>query len=315
MNFDPHAMGLLKQQAAEYGRLRQEMDQLYKKCTTMESLLPQLAAEAEAKEDAADRLEQGSLSSLFYSAMGKKEEKLEQAKREAQAAFYKYQDAERTLAELRQQRLDLSKRLSELEDSPRRYERALGEKRRLLLQMGGPQATKLQELSQKADAGQCTQSELQAAYNEGTRVLELMEELEELLHSASNWGMVDVIGGGFLTDMVKYDKLDRVRQLLDSLQRALIQYSGSIHGLELDLGSDMGVGSGLQFADFFLDNIFVDSFVLHQVQQIRTQISDAKRPLLGHLDLLQRKQRSMEQELSRLREEAETLILSANVDV
>lgn len=53
--------------------------------------------------------------------------------------------------------------------------------------------------------------EIQKAIYAGERALNSLYAARDQLKSARGWGMVDLFGGGFLTDMMKHSKMNECR--------------------------------------------------------------------------------------------------------
>ena len=52
--------------------------------------------------------------------------------------------------------------------------------------------------------------EIQEALTAGENALQSLYAASEQLDSARNWGIVDLLGGGFFTDLIKHSKMDGV---------------------------------------------------------------------------------------------------------
>ena len=57
--------------------------------------------------------------------------------------------------------------------------------------------------------------EKQEAIDAGYRALRSLSEAKENLNSAGNWGIVDMLGGGFFTTMMKRSKMDQAQSNMD----------------------------------------------------------------------------------------------------
>lgn len=102
---------------------------------------------------------------------------------------------------------------------------------------------------------------------------DLLQAAHGKLGSARNWGVVDILGGGFLTNMIKHSKIEdamyyvnRARPVLQDLGRALKQ-------VQLDTTRvEMGVGGFAMFADFFFDGVFADVYVQSKIRDLQMEI-------------------------------------------
>ena len=55
--------------------------------------------------------------------------------------------------------------------------------------------------------------EIQEALTAGENALQSLYAASEQLDSARNWGIVDLLGGGFFTDLIKHSKMEKQRSI------------------------------------------------------------------------------------------------------
>ncbi|MBQ0162284.1 MAG: hypothetical protein KBS84_03870 [Treponema sp.] len=110
---------------------------------------------------------------------------------------------------------------------------------------------------------------------------------EGYLKGARNWGIVDIFGGGLVTNLIKHSKLDnasysmgRVNELMHELKDKMNQSSNADYR--------MNVSGLLTFADFVFDSGLVDVYVetkiissLDQVKHLKSQMRDLKERLMA----------------------------------
>ena len=299
----------LKRRMDEKKRLMQEQQRIQNNIDTMEKLLPQLENEVTQEQEDVDRMESGGITSFFYSVIGKQEEKLEKERQEAWEAQTKYQDALRTLQNLYKENEDIRASLNLCGDVEAEYKLAFSEKRQLLLNSASPAGQKLRDLEEDARQLKALDREVQEARNAGDQVLNQVDQIEHTLQSASNWGMVDMFSDGFISDMAKYGKLDEAKRQLRDLNRFLAIYRRELKDLNVHLNISADIGSGMQFADIFFDNVFTDSMALSRIDSIKRQVRDIRRQVERHSELVERKRQSVAATLSQKRREAEQVII------
>lgn len=110
---------------------------------------------------------------------------------------------------------------------------------------------------------------------------------EGYLKGARNWGIVDIFGGGLVTNLIKHSKLDnasysmgRVNELMHELKDKMNQSSNADYRIN--------VSGLLTFADFVFDSGLVDVYVetkiissLDQVKHLKSQMRDLKERLMA----------------------------------
>ena len=57
--------------------------------------------------------------------------------------------------------------------------------------------------------------EMQEAVQAGERVLQTLYAARDKLGSARNWGIFDMLGGGFISDLVKHSKMNDASALME----------------------------------------------------------------------------------------------------
>lgn len=57
--------------------------------------------------------------------------------------------------------------------------------------------------------------EMQEAVQAGERALQTLYAARDKLRSARNWGIFDMLGGGFISDLVKHSKMNDASALME----------------------------------------------------------------------------------------------------
>ena len=304
-------LAALQRQMRQYQKLKEKESTLHRNISTMESMLPRLKEEALEEQEDVDNLENGGIISMLYSAIGRKDEKLEKERMEAQAAQTKYQDALLKCQSLYQELEYVRAELSSLENCVQAYQRAFREKQQRLLQGGSADSALLRELGEKAARRNAEQKEIREALDAGDLVLAKISEIEDTLRGASNWGMVDIAGGGFLSDMAKYSHLDDAKRQIDELNRLLRSYARELKDLDVDLHLSANFSSGMQFADFFFDGFIADAMVYDRIHRLRDQVAEVRRRVQYYKDMLLDQQNRNREAIKQLKIQAEDLIVNA----
>ena len=114
--------------------------------------------------------------------------------------------------------------------------------------------------------------EIQEARNAGIRALNSLQRARKSLDSARNWGLLDILGGGFLTTMMKHGKLDDANASIEEARRDLIAFERELQDVSLPLGN---VGTLLTFMDFWKGDLLADILVQHRINEMRAQVDRA----------------------------------------
>ncbi len=108
------------------------------------------------------------------------------------------------------------------------------------------------------------------------QLIATLDDAERQLSSARNWGFLDVLGGGFIVDLIKHSKLgnakvsmERVNYLLEELKRVL-------GGISMPDDYRMNVSGILTFADFFFDSGIVDVYMTAKIMSSLNEVRNLK---------------------------------------
>lgn len=97
------------------------------------------------------------------------------------------------------------------------------------------------------------------------------------LTNARNWGIYDMIGGGFFSTAIKRNKMSDSQMYMDDANVALRKLEREL--MDVNQMTDLGLdtNSFLSFADFFFDGFFVDWIVQGKINEARQKIEDTIR--------------------------------------
>ena len=118
-------------------------------------------------------------------------------------------------------------------------------------------------------------TEIMEAIQAGEKALQSLYKAKDKLKSASGWGMFDMLGGGFLSDMMKHSKMNDASRCMEDAKRHLKKFQKELKDVNLSLNLKMDVGGFLSFADFFFDGFVADYLVQSKIANAREQVDDA----------------------------------------
>ncbi len=124
------------------------------------------------------------------------------------------------------------------------------------------------------------------ALRAGREALEALDDAADSLDSAKRWGIVDILGGGFVTSLVKHSRLGDAERALTRAREALARFSERLASSP-ELGRlVVGVDPLNRVFDIAFDNVLADLFVqrdiedaLERVEAARGRVEEAVRRL------------------------------------
>lgn len=130
--------------------------------------------------------------------------------------------------------------------------------------------------------------EMQEAITAGEKALDSLFGARERLKSARGFGMFDLLGGGFFTDLLKHNKMNEAVRCMEEAKENLKIFQRELSDLCLSVDLRMEVGGFLSFADFFFDGLVADYLVQSKIASAREQVEDAIVVVTDTLDVLKR---------------------------
>lgn len=260
-----------------------------------------------------DRLEGHSLTALLYQMAGKKDEKLDLERREFYAARAKYDTCLRELEAIEQDIEATEEDLSDLSDCEQKYAAAMEAKRQVIEAAPTPEAEALLKQEQTLTYLTAQERELQEAIAAGTEALRTTADICQLIESAKDWATFDLLGGGFLTDLAKHDKLDEAQQQVGQLQIQLQRFNKELSDVTIRANLQISIDSMLRFADFFFDGLLADAAVLDKIKQSLIQVEQTREQILTILRQLQDQLEDVHRKTARTQTEIDTLVLTTEL--
>lgn len=311
MNYYDEELQRLQQEMMEKERADAKLADLYIQQNELEKKAAEFRKIMEEEQEDVERLKRTNLTALFYRASGKMEEKLSKEEEESVAAVVKYDSAERELRAVEEDIAYYEKQASGLPDCKLRYERLLEGKKETIKESGDIKAEKILEMERLIAAIENRRKEVREAISAGERARSIAEETLNSLQSAKNWGMVDIIGGGIMSDVIKYDKLKVVKDRTSALQMALRTFRTELADVsgKIDGPVQVEVGEFLHFADYFFDGIFTDWMVYDKIKVSRERAEKTYSQIQEILEQLRQLQENLSMEDEQKRKELEQLVL------
>lgn len=95
------------------------------------------------------------------------------------------------------------------------------------------------------------------------------------LNSAGGWGILDILGGGFVSTLVKHSKMSDAKNDLENAKRAIQILKNELMDVDRVVSLDIDTGDFLTFADFFFDGFVADWLVQSKIRSAQKQVNDA----------------------------------------
>lgn len=268
MKYYTEELRILRNEIMEKERIKAKLEDLYIQQSELTNQSESLKKVMKEEQKDVDRLNKVTLSAFFYRATGKMDEKLTKEEGEAFAAAMKYESAEREIKAVNEDILYYEKRLLQLSDCEEHYQELMDIQKKEIISENTPEAAGILAIEEELTGIRNQEKEIHEAVDAGKSALKISREILDTLDSAKTWGTVDMIGGGIFSDIMKYDKLNEVKEKVGELQSALRSFRTELADVtdEINGNIDTVIGDFLHFADYVFDGFFTDWMVYSKIK-------------------------------------------------
>ena len=128
-------------------------------------------------------------------------------------------------------------------------------------------------------------SEVYEAIDAATEALNHLYAAKDKMKSAQRWGILDIMGGGFISTLVKRKKMQRAQIEAEQAQIAIANFKDQLDDVfDLDLKLD----DFLSFSDYFFEGLFFGDVV------VQGRINEALNKLTRTIDIIERIKRQLQ---------------------
>lgn len=311
MTYYDEELQTLQQQIARKKHLQALLKELYTQRTELEAKVSNLKSVMEKEQSDVARLEGRGLTALFYGIVGKKEEKLDEQRREAVTARAKYDVAMQEM-DLVQRRISrYEDELATLKDIEMKYAYALKQKVQLLKSTATPVSEKILQYEEQISNLENQKKEIREAISAGTKAKNIAEQVLSELDDAEGWGTWDLLGGGLISDLAKHSSLDDAQEEIEHLQVQLRRFKTELADVTIRAEMQVNIDGFLRFADYFFDGLFADWAVLDQIEESQAEVKSVIKQIQAVLDKLASMLASAEKDQKTVQTKLDELIVNA----
>ena len=306
------AIDALTAAQARRKQLDAQIEELHRQRGERQAKVDETAQSFRKEQDDVDKLEKGGVHAFLLTLIGHKEERLDKERREALAAKLQYDQARSDLEYLENKLNGLIRERDGLRDAPEQLEALWTEKAELVKAMGGQTGARLVELDRQLSDVTHQQKELEEALSAGENAKRLLGQVQDDLDSARSWGTWDMLGGGLIATMAKYDRLDSAQSSIRAAQRALSDFRTELADVSQLQVPSIQIGEFATFADYFFDGIFSDWYVQSSIKKAQEGVSEVHMKLTAALRDLEATSQDLNDQQASLKREREELLDSVS---
>jgi len=292
-------------------KLEHDLDAVEKEVQEKSARLESLSTQLNKEKVDVEKLERTSLTALFYSVLGSREQQLEKERQELLSAQLSYKQTKHQVEFLERDSDRLQERLDELQGVDTAYESMLSEKERFLRQSNSPVTAELLSLTEQIADLDSEIKEISEAITAGENVITSLEKVIESLESAGNWGTWDLIGGGLISTAIKHSRIDDAREYIHEVETKMSRFKRELADVQKMIELQINISEFESFADYFFDGLIIDWIVQSKIVQSLEQSKGAKKVITQAVNELKKIKENTQRRLSDSKDKRAQLIEQA----
>ncbi len=302
----------LKQGMNRFEKIESMLSILKDQLSELETKDVNLQKELEKEESDVEHLNKKSLTSIFYTILGSKEEQIEKERQEALAARLKLNDNLKQMEDTKYQITKLKEERKQYQNNEVLYNLLYEKKYNLMKESGKPEFQKIMEIEAGISSYKANIKEIKEAITAGNRVMDQIVNAESSLNSAEGWGTWDMLGGGGLvTNMIKHSHIDNAKDAVSRIQSLLNSFRTELTDIKINSEIHIQIEGFAKFADFFFDGLISDWVVQSRINDSLDSVQRVKVEVKNVLRKLEQMESGMNNELNSRSRELSSLIENA----
>ena len=258
-----------------------------------------------------EKVESFSPTRILLAIKGERSTELERQTAERDAARYRAAEAQARHDVLVREQQAIDAQLAAYSCSTSSYAAALDAKEAFLRSSTSPTAERLVEVSGKRGTLAARDKELVEAYEAGVVAAKWLAAAEAKFSSARSWSNWDSFGGGgLITDMVKYDRVDEATASLRACNQALQALSRELTDLGMAAVGAVQVDGLTRGFDVWFDNIFSDLSVRSRIINAHQRVQQLRAAVAQVVEQLRVEHGSVAKQITDLDAERERLLIT-----
>lgn len=135
--------------------------------------------------------------------------------------------------------------------------------------------------------------EIKEAMDAADEALDCLRRAQDRLNSAGNWGILDILGGGFISTFMKQNRMSEANDEMSRARDALKNFANELKDVSDVNLNNIEVNDFLSFADYFFDGAIAD-------WMMQSRISDSKYQVRKAIDQIEAIRNNLQAELNKL---------------
>lgn len=237
------------------------------------------------EEQDINNLEKISFVSLYYSLMGNKQQQIKTEQMAFFAAKLKFDSCQSSINSLKREILTYQ---NTIDDSDRFETKYIESIKNNPNQLSVEENEKLIKSADEIAKLESNNIEIAEAIASGKLAKAALKTVINKMQSASNWGLFDMFGGGFIVSAVKHSKINQSKQKVEKVNILIEKFNREISDISSPINTDLKIKiSGFKkFADYFFDGLIFDWLVQSKIRKSLKAYTDTEKEISRIINLL-----------------------------
>lgn len=114
------------------------------------------------------------------------------------------------------------------------------------------------------------------------------------LESASSWGILDILGGGLISSLVKRNKIGEANRSLEEISSSLKSLNKELSDVDISLPDTISDSFSDELFDMVFDNIFTDIRVQGEIKENLVALKELRHNIVGLSEKLDKEIKELE---------------------
>jgi DNA repair exonuclease SbcCD ATPase subunit len=255
-----------------------------------------------------EKLEGLSITSLFLTILGTKEERLKHEKQEAVLAKLQYDEARAEVRDLEKEIYSVHTNLQSVMNANSELEQLLKEKEERMKEASNEMNSYLNTLDEQASHFSKLQLEMDEAILAGKAVKSSLIQAVSSLEKASGWGTVDMFGGGVISTAIKHNHLDDASNYMHEAQHLAKKLKRELEDIGTDFSHSIDLSNLTRFADYFFDGLITDWVIQNQIDDSLEQVRAYKYQITSIVKRVEKEKININNELQDIENRRNTVV-------
>jgi hypothetical protein len=305
------ALADLARQQAEHDGLEAQLDIARMRLSAATDRAATATIRLASELDDVARLEQVSMTRILATLRGRRDQDLDRERAEAEAARWTAVETEERRRTAQAEVDNIVSRLAAFGDLTARRVELLEQREAEVAADPSSRATavRLEEVATALGERAAEGVQIDEAMEAARVAAECLDRAARHLGSAGSWSTYDTFfGGGFFSDMAKYDNLDKAAVLMRRADAALGHLATELADVGMTSVGGIEVSQLTSFFDVWFDNIFSDWAVRDRIRQATGRVAQARTGVTRTIETLGQRRTACFEAFGRLADEREALL-------